>query len=444
MGRSISKDFFRYVSTNVLGMIGLSCYIFADTLFVARGLGTNGLAALNLSISMYGLIYAGGLMIGIGGATRFAILKARGQIGQARTVFTHAMVAGIVLGLVFLSVGLLFSEQLSVFLGADAVIFEMTNTYLRTILLFGPAFVVNSVLLAFVRNDGNPNLAMAGMLTSSFGNILLDYILIFPLQMGMFGAALATGIASVIGIFLLLLHFRGPCTLRLQGCRFQFRYLRDMAALGLSTFITEISGGLVLVVFNLTILGIAGNVGVAAYGVVANLAFIAMSIFTGIGQGLQPLASYSHGRGEPTVLRRILFYGLITVMVTAGAIYLLVLGFSDEIVAAFNRENNVELARYAKEGLLIYFTGFIFAGANVVGAGYCAATERTALSFVISITRGAVAIIPLVLILARCFGMVGVWLSFPGAEMVTFMVGVALASRNRWTQKTTADGRLRA
>ena len=197
-------------------------------------------------------------------------------------------------------------------------------------------------------------------------------------------------------------------------------------------------------VFNLTILGIAGNVGVAAYGVVANLAFIAMSIFTGIGQGLQPLASYSHGRGEPTVLRRILFYGLITVMVTAGAIYLLVLGFSDEIVAAFNRENNVELARYAKEGLLIYFTGFIFAGANVVGAGYCAATERTALSFVISITRGAVAIIPLVLILARCFGMVGVWLSFPGAEMVTSMVGVALASRNRCTQKTTPESRLSA
>jgi Na+-driven multidrug efflux pump len=203
---TLLKEFFRYVILNICGMIGLSCYILADTFFISNGLGANGLTALNLAIPIYSFIHGSGLMFGMGGATKYSIYRGQKECKNADKCFSNTMSIMFIMAVIFMLTGIFFSEKLTILLGADKGVFSMTKTYLQVILLFAPAFMANDTLTCFVRNDGNPKLSMIGMLTGSFSNIILDYIFIFPLNMGIFGAVLATGLAPVISLFILSNH----------------------------------------------------------------------------------------------------------------------------------------------------------------------------------------------------------------------------------------------
>ncbi len=176
---SMARPFARYVSLNVLGMVGLSAYILADTFFIANGVGSDGLAALNFSIVLYTVLQATGLMLGIGAATEFQVCAARGDTRAANRTFTTALaMAGMAAAVLMLAVEV-FVTPVSTLLGADAAVTRpLTETYLRTIFAFAPFFLLNNVLLPFVRNDGSPQLSMAAMLVGSFGNILLDALFI--------------------------------------------------------------------------------------------------------------------------------------------------------------------------------------------------------------------------------------------------------------------------
>ena len=165
------KEFIKYTVFNVLGMIGLSCYILADTFFISFGLGANGLAALNLALPVYSVINGSGLMLGIGGATKYAIMKNQGN-KKYNESFMNTVFMAIVIGIIFFLTGIIFSGNIATLLGANKQVYHMTSIYLKVLLMFGPAFVLNNVMNAFVRNDGNPRLSMIAMLVGSFGNII--------------------------------------------------------------------------------------------------------------------------------------------------------------------------------------------------------------------------------------------------------------------------------
>jgi len=270
--KGIFRKFIKYVSLNIIGMMGLSCYILADTFFIAKVLGASGIAALNFSISVYSLLHGVGIMIAIGGATRYSILKSQGSNQKANTVFSICLKLGIILGLVFALMGIFGSTSLALVLGADISTLPLTKTYLTTILCFAPFFIINNILLAFVRSDNNPKLSMVAMLIGSFSNIILDYIFMFPLKMGMFGAAFATCLAPIICIGILLMHFvRKKNSFKYISNKITFTHAWDIITLGISGFINEISSAVVLITFNLVILKLKGNLGVAAYGIIANI-----------------------------------------------------------------------------------------------------------------------------------------------------------------------------
>ena len=166
----------------------MSCYILADTFFVSKGLGTNGLTALNLAIPVYNFIHGTGLMLGMGGATRFSVCKSQGKEDEVNQIYTNTLYLAVVFSAVFILIGVIVSKQLALFLGADTSVLEMTNTYLRWLLIFAPAFILNDVLLCFVRNDGSPQLSMIAMLIGSFSN--------FPDANGDFRSCLCYGIIS--------------------------------------------------------------------------------------------------------------------------------------------------------------------------------------------------------------------------------------------------------
>ena len=424
------REFLKYSSLNVLGMIALSCYILADTFFVSKALGADGLAALNLAIPVYSFINGSGLMIGMGGGIKYSIAKSQGAAQRADQTFTNSAVLTAVIAACFFLTGLLASGSLALLLGADGTVYEMTRTYLQVILLFAPMFMTNNLLLCFIRNDGAPQLSMAAMITGSLSNVVLDYVFMFPFGMGIFGAVLATGMAPVISILVLSPYlFRRKNQFHLRKCRISGKLALGIFSSGLPSLITEVSSGIVMIVFNTIILGIAGNIGVAAYGVIANLSLVVMSIYTGISQGIQPLLSSGYGTGNRKKTQSVLRYALVSAVLISVVVYVCVFFGADLIAAVFNSEQNATLQSIAVTGLKIYFTACVFAGFNIILSVYFTSTENALPAHIISILRGFVVIIPMAFLLSAAAELTGVWAAFPATELIVSLIGAGLFFR---------------
>ncbi|MCI8348797.1 MAG: MATE family efflux transporter [Firmicutes bacterium] len=412
-------NFIKYASMNVLGMISLSCYILADTFFISKGLGTYGLAALNLAIPIYSFVHGSGLMVGMGGATKFAIAKGKEDLEEGRKVFTNSFVMAVVIAFAFFILGVGLSQKITKAMGADDNIFYMTDIYIKTILMFSPAFMLNNLLQCFVRNDGDPRLSMIAMVSGSMSNIVLDYVFIFPLEMGMFGAVIATCIAPIISIMILLIHFISKKN-SLKFCRSSVNVMRikNNFSLGIPSLVTEISSGVVIIVFNMITMKIAGNVGVAAYGVIANISIVVISIYTGIAQGSQPLLSGCYGRGERQEMRAILRYAIIAMIGVSIIVYIIMLTFAEPVVGIFNSENDCMLSSIAVTGLKLYFIAVLFVGFNIIISVYFTSMEKALPAQAVSIIRGLILIVPMALLMSGIWGLTGTWLSFPATEAI--------------------------
>lgn len=411
-------------------MIGLSAYILADTFFISKGLGVNGLTALNLAIPIYSFIHGSGLMLGIGGATKFSIYKGQSAISKADGVFSNTVYLAIVLSTIFVLTGILFSGKIAVLFGADVEVYEMTELYLRIIMIFSPAFIMNNVLICFVRNDGNPRLSMLAMLIGCLSNIILDYVFIFPMNMGIFGAVLATGFAPFIGICILSKHFiTKKNTFRFRKFKPSFSLTAHTLSLGFPSLILEAASGIVIIAFNYIILQIEGNIGVAAYGVIANLSLVVISIYTGISQGIQPILSRSYGENDYDNIKKTLRYAIITIALVSLAIYSVIFLLASPIAGIFNSEQNVLLQKIAEAGLKIYFIAIPFAGFNIVLSIYFTSIEKAIPAQIISLLRGLFLIIPMAFFMSYLAGMTGVWLSFSLTEGFVSVLGVILYIR---------------
>ena len=375
------KRFSKYICQSVAAMIGQSVYILADTFFISFNSGANGLAALNLILPVFGIMFAIGSMIGIGSATRYGISKAKGE--DADHYFTQSISWSLVCSVPFILIGILTPDKFLALLGADAGLVELGKTYLRIVLIFAPFFMCNYSVTAFARNDNATSTVMAGSLTGSAFNIVFDYIFMFPMGLGFSGAALATAFCPVV---------------------------------------------------NMLILGLTGSTGVAAYGVVANMSLVGMAIMNGMSQGAQPLISESFGKGAADDVKKLLSWALKSVVAVEIILVALVWIFTDPFIAVFNSENNRLLLEYAHTGLRLYFLGFLFAGVNIMLVAYFSATANARPAIIGSLLRGAVAIGACAIVLSMIWGMNGVWLSFLTSEIITFAV-LLILGRNKESRK---------
>ena len=423
---NLTKQFFKYVSQNIFGLLGTSCYILADTYFIAQAAGTDGVTLLNLCLPIYNLIFAFGSMIGLGAATRYAILRAQGD-ARAQRYFSNAIFSVCILAVPFMLVGIFRPDGLLRLMGGDADIVALGMNYARIFLMFTPFFMCNYVVASFVRNDGDPSLAMVATLSGSLFNVVFDYIFIFPMGLGLPGAALATAISPILSIAVCSAHFiKKSNTITFVRKAPSVRLLAQSCQLGISGFVGELSSGVTTTVFNLLLLRLAGNVAVAAYGVVANFALVATAIFNGVAQGAQPLVSQCYGKNEMAGTRKLLLLGCGTALGLAALLYGVVFGYTDALTALFNSESSALMAAFAHSGMRIYFVGYFFAGCNIVAAGYLGAVNRPAEASITSLCRGMVAIVVCSLVLSALFGMNGVWAAFPVSEAITLALTVFL------------------
>ena len=426
---NLTKQFFKYVSQNIFGLLGTSCYILADTYFIAQAAGTDGVTLLNLCLPIYNLIFAFGSMIGLGAATRYAILRAQGD-ARAQRYFSNAIFSVCILAVPFMLVGIFRPDGLLRLMGGDADIVALGMNYARIFLLFTPFFMCNYVVASFVRNDGDPSLAMVATLSGSLFNVVFDYIFIFPMGLGLPGAALATAISPILSIAVCSAHFiKKSNTITFVRKAPSVRLLAQSCQLGISGFVGELSSGVTTTVFNFLLLRLAGNVAVAAYGVVEYFALVATAIFNGVAQGAQPLVSQCYGKNEMAGARKLLLLGCGTALGLAALLYGVVFGYTDALTALFNSENSALMAEFAHSGMRIYFVGYFFAGCNIVAAGYLGAVNRPAEASITSLCRGMVAIVVCSLVLSALFGMNGVWAAFPVSEAITLALTVFLLKR---------------
>ena len=412
----LTKQFFKYVSQNIFGLLGTSCYILADTYFIAQAAGTDGVTLLNLCLPIYNFIFAIGSMIALGSATRYAIAKAQDDAAGQR-YFSNAILCAVLAAIPWMLAGAFAPGALLRLMGGDAGIVALGIPYARIFLLFTPFFMCNYIVSAFVRNDGDPSLAMVATLSGSLFNVVFDYIFMFPLGLGLAGAALATAVSPIISIAICSRHFfKKENTLQFVRQLPSAKLLGRSCQLGISGFVGELSSGVTTTVFNFLLLGLAGNVGVA--------------------QGAQPLVSRCYGQNDHAGARKLLLLGSGTVLVLAAVLYAAVFGLTDTFVGWFNSENSVQMAQFAHTGMRMYFVGYFFAGFNIMAAGYLSAVNRPVEASISSICRGMVAIVACSLLLSALFGMAGVWAAFPAAELLTALLTLFLLLRGRKKAKT--------
>ena len=428
----MQKQFFKYISQSIAGMIGISVYILADTFFISVHSGADGLAVLNLILPVYGLVYAIGAMIGIGSATRYTINKARQE--NTDFYFTQSVFWCLICSIPFILTGLFAPEKFLGLLGGDRQLVSLGKGYLRIMLITTPLFMSNYTFTAFARNDHATSRAMAGAIAGSLFNIVFDYIFMFPMGLGLSGAALATAFSPAITMLVCTTHYIS--SKNHVGFKWKTpspKHLISCCQLGISAFVGELSSAIITIIFNMLLLGIAGNIGVAAYGVIANLSLVTMSIFNGLAQGAQPLISKNYGKGNLENVKKILKWSLLSCLVLELIIVALSFGFTDHLIGIFNSENNLELLKYAHNGLRIYFLGFLFAGINIMLVAYFSAIDNALPAITGSLMRGIFAIAFCAVIFSKFLGINGVWGSFLGSEVLTFVAVIVLSRISKET-----------
>nr|WP_300003403.1 MATE family efflux transporter [Tissierella sp.] len=427
----IKKTFFKYLIPSVGGMLGTSLYVLGDTMIVGRALGAAGLAALNISIPLNNVFNGMGLLFGIGGATALSVNKGRKDEEGLNDIFSKSMIMAFIVGLILTLIRIFFLDKLSYMMGASSSTIVMVKDYLGVLMSFSIFFLLNVCLTVFVRNDGAPKLAMAGMLTGSIMNVLLDYIFVFKFGWGMAGAAFATGLSPVIGLSILSTHFISKKNkIKFIIPKTDFAIIKRILVNGGSSFIVELSAGLVIFAFNNSLHKIRGDLGISAYSIIANLSLIFAAIFIGVGQALQPIVSFNYGADRMDRVYETVRLAVYTSLGMGIFFYSIGLFFPKFLVSLFI-DADKELMDMTVRGIRLYFLAFILMGLNVTLTSYIQSKEHARVSLKISLARGFVFVVILLMILPRFIGIDGVWLTLPIAELITTVLSIIYFKKYR-------------
>ncbi|QZY56429.1 MATE family efflux transporter [Crassaminicella profunda] len=433
---SVSKLFFNYLIPAVMGMLIMSLHIVIDGIFVGRGIGSDGLAAVNIVVPFFSLFAAMGILIGLGGATVVSIKFGEGKEEEGNSIFTQSIVIAIIISIIITVVSELNIEKLSYILGANDKILLFVKEYMRVIIFFAPIFILVDVLNCFVRNDRAPKLSMYAMIIGAIINCCLDYIFIFKFHWELSGAALATGISNILSITILLMHFmfkKGD--LKFVRTRFVVNDMIRIFKNGFPNFLAEMSLAAVTLVFNLVLMKMLGEIGVSAYGIINYIHALMLMVFIGISQAVQPIISYNYGAKEYERARESFKLAVEVSVVFGICFFMSGILFGKNMVKLFNN-NNIELMELTTSGIKIYFINYLFMGVNMVTASYFQAIEKTKFSTIITLNRGLILIMAGLFILPKIFKINGIWITTPVAEAVTlFVCWVLLKTYKREIEK---------
>ncbi len=412
--------FFRYAVPQMLGLLFNSVYLIVDGIFIGNRLGRDAMAAAAVAVPVIEVMIAVSLAVSSGAGAILSGCLGRGEREQAVKVCNTAIRILGMIGLFIMMFGNLFLHPIAEMLGATPDIHNEAVSYLRCIVTFAPFLLFSFLLGGLVRNDGQPKLAMFALTFGSVSNMILDYVFMYPLNMGIRGAALATALGPVFSVLILLPHFflaRG--NLRITRCRTELRQVRQILYLGIPSFIMEFSIGIVTFIYNSAIARHSGGeLGLAAYLLIGYLMLIILTLFLGLAEGLQPLFSLFAGTGAYERNRSMLRFATKVFLILGIVCYGLVLLFAKDFYSVFT-PNDQELVAFAVKKSHIYFCGFFLAGFNILMISYWQSIQQTKHALTVSLLRSMILPPIFITLLPLLFGSGAIWICHSLAEMMT-------------------------
>ena len=417
--RPLKPLFLSYLFPAMVGMLLMSVNILVDGIFVSHGVGPTALAGVNIAVPIFSILLSISLWIGMGGATMYSISMGEGNKKRAHQLFTLSLIAMLAVVVTLITLLLLNLKDIAYIFGASDVTYPYVQEYLHVILLFGVFYTIENLLSIFIRNDGNPKLAMMGLITTSILNILLNYVFIFVLNYGVTGCALATAISTILGMSVLCLHFfRNESELKFVSKFFNWSDLKKIFAIGLPSFIVEASMAVMIILYNVTFLHYLGANGVTAYAMVNYIHTVLLTVFLGIGMALQPLVSYHHGARLIKRLTVLLKIGIGTALIFGLSTTIIATLFPSQLMALFG-DSTMDIRSMAAQGFAHFAIGYVFLGINMVFAEFFQSIEKIRLATTIMLLRSIILFIPALILLPKYLGAQAIWWTFPVAEGIT-------------------------
>ena len=436
MSNSIAKDFkffslLRFALPTMVMMIFMSLYSIVDGIFISRLLGTNALSAANIVYPVISIVFAVGIMLSTGGSALIAKKLGEGKDREAREDFSFLTLVSFLFGIAILLIGNIFIEPIVRALGSTDALLPYCVDYLSVSLLLAPAAMLQMMFQTFFVTAGKPLIGLMLTISGGVANMILDYLFMGPFNMGISGAALATGIGelipAVIGLFYFLFTRH---SLYLTKPVVRFQVLKESCFNGSSEMVTNLSTAVVTYLFNITMLKFLGEPGVAAITIVLYGQFLFNALYMGFSMGVAPVISYNHGSQNLPLLKRIFKICIGFISISSILITIMALVSSPVIVEIFTPIGSATY-HIAKTGFFLFSINYIFAGINIYSSSMFTAFSDGKVSALISFVRTFVLIVLNILLLPYLIGVNGVWLAVPAAEFMTLFLSVYLFYKKR-------------
>ena len=419
------KKLLKLVLPSVLSQVCMFLFTIVDGIFVGNGVGATALGAVNIVLPYILILLALYMLVAVGGATVTAIRFGRGDKEGANLAFLHAFAAIFAVSVVLTVVGVCFTRQLGYLLGANEAYIDYVTDYTFWYSVFIIPAGLSILLQFFGRNDGASMLVMVSTAVCSALNIFLDWLFVFPMQMALKGAAIATGISQTVGFLMLLSHFvlkKGD--LRIRRFRPDAKLFRKILMRGAPESIAQFASPVSILCLNYVMLRMIGEIAVNAFSVIGYIASFSVAVFYGVSEGAQPLIGNAYGEKNESDLKFYLRVSLLIAFVGSLLLYLLFLIVSPNICRLFGLD--AETLAFAVQKLPKYAINFVFMSLNTILSAYLYSTKRTGAAVTLNLLRSFVFTVSVILILPALFGAELIWYTAAVYEALSLLAALLL------------------
>lgn len=422
----------KFTLPTIAMMIFTSIYGVVDGVFVSNCVGSDAFAAVNLIMPIIMILGSVGFMIGTGGSAIVSKTLGEGKKEKANEYFSMLVYLCVVSGVILSVIGIIFTGPIAVLLGAKGSIAKDCVTYGRTVFFMLTGLFLQNAFQSFLVVAEQPKLGLFVTLLAGFTNIFLDFLFVYVLRFGVFGAALATGISQFVGSVIPIIYFAGGKNnvLKLTKCRFNKDIIIKTCINGSSEMVTNMSMSLVNILYNMQLMKYIGTNGVVAYGIIMYVGFIFVGTYMGYAVGSAPVISYHYGAGNKDELKN-LFKRSLTIIIVSSVVMTLIA----EIIAGYlagifvSYDNN--LLELTTEAIRIYAVSYLISGINIFASSFFTALNNGVVSAVISFMRMFVFQVVMILFLPVVLGISGIWTAVIAAEVLSVVISVMFLVKNR-------------
>ncbi|MGK4566645.1 MATE family efflux transporter [Flavobacterium sp. 3HN19-14] len=405
-----------------VGILFMTVNILVDTIFVGKWIGPIAIAALTVVTPVAFLIASIGLSIGVGGTSVLSRALGEGDKQKAYAAFGHQIAMTFLLSSVLVILGLFFSEDMLVLFGAKGKILAPAKEFLYPILLAAPLQALCSVGNSVIRAEDKSKFAMIGMIVPAFGNVLLDILFIKIFNWGIFGAAMATALSFLMAFLYVVWFFLYKSELKIRPKHFipQPKLIGEISSLSATTFSRQGVISILSVLLNHVLFNHGGENAVTIYGIISKMLMFALFPVNGITEGFLPVAGFNYGAKKFTRVRESIFTSIKFAGIIAILIYAVILIFANPIATIFS--NDAKIVADTPNALRWVFAASPIIAIQLIGAAYFQAAGKAIKALLLTLTKQGFFLIPLILILPDKFGIFGVWIAFPIADILATIV----------------------